>query len=286
MLDTLPQHVALVGPDGIVLQVNEAWYRFGLENGSRSAAATGVAADYFGVCERATGPDRREADAALHGMQAVLGGALPRFSLEYGCATPTRMRWFVMTVRPLGPPNVGLVVSHADVSEQKRFAALAYTDPLTGVGNRRRFTAFAAQALAAATRSGREVAFILADLDGFKGVNDRYGHPVGDALLVAFARRLSGLFREGDVVARLGGDEFGVVVTPGHGAAAFSHLLSRALLHLNEPYVLEGRVLAVRASFGVTLFPHYRGDLSALLRRADAALYRAKQRGGGTVVQH
>lgn len=283
VLDTLPQHVALLGADGTVLQVNRAWHRFGHLNGSRSEAATGVRSNYFAVCERATGPARHEADAALQGMRAVLSGALPRFSLEYGCQTPTQRLWFVMTVSPLGPPDAGLVVAHADVSEQKKFAALAYTDPLTGVGNRRRFTAFAAQALAAATRSGREVALILADLDGFKGVNDRYGHEVGDALLVAFAERLGGLFRRSDVVARLGGDEFGVV-TPVAGADAFGRSLSRGLLRLGEPYTLGGRVLTVKASLGVALFPRHPGDLSALLRCADAALYRAKRQGGGVIV--
>ena len=88
MLDTLPQHVALVGPDGLVLQVNEAWHRFGLENGGRSAAATGVAANYFGVCERATGPDRREADAALRGQAPEPGGDADPHSAGCGLNGP------------------------------------------------------------------------------------------------------------------------------------------------------------------------------------------------------
>ncbi|CAA9584174.1 MAG: diguanylate cyclase/phosphodiesterase (GGDEF & EAL domains) with PAS/PAC sensor(s) [uncultured Truepera sp.] len=277
VLDTLPEHVAIVTGGGTVSLVNEAWRRFGRENGG-CPEHIGVASNYFEVCQRATGSARSEARAALHGMQAVMGGALPQFSLEYACKTPTELLWFKVTVTPLFSGSV--IVSHANVSEQKRYVDMAYTDPLTGVANRRLFMDFATQALAAAARNGHQVALVMADLNGFKGVNDSYGHDVGDALLVAFAERLRGVFRRGDVVARLGGDEFAAVLSL-RNTAALNDALIRDLRHLNEPYALRGRTFEVKTSLGVALFPRHSGDLRSLLRCVDAALYQAKRRGVG-----
>ncbi len=102
MLDTLPEHVAVIDAGGDILTVNEAWRRFGLQNGS-SGGATGGSANYYAACRNATGPARDEADAALRGIQAVAEGALPRFLLEYVCQTPTEMLWFTNDGEPPRP---------------------------------------------------------------------------------------------------------------------------------------------------------------------------------------
>lgn len=281
VLDTLPEHVAVIDAGGDILMVNEAWRRFGLEQNGPAGGATGVSANYYAACRNATGPSRDEADAALSGIQAVAAGALPRFSLEYVCQTPTETLWFTMTASPLGLPGGGVLVAHTDVSERTRYKTLAYTDALTGVANRRFFATFAAQALTNA--APRTVALIVADLDGFKKVNDGYGHGTGDALLGAFAKRLRAGVREDDLVARLGGDEFAVIL-PVADLAVLERWLERTLAHLDEPYTLGGRTLYVKASLGVALFPRHGRDLDALMRLADAALYRAKRGGGGAAL--
>ena len=160
----------------------------------------------------------------------------------------------------------------------------AATDELTGLVNRRRFMTALEHELARTTRA-LAPALILADLDDFKRVNDRFGHPVGDAVLQAFARALSDHVRDVDIPARLGGEEFAVLLpeTPLAGAAAVAVRLQRSLAKV-PVLVRAGRGLAVTASMGVA--QQVQGESAeSLLRRADAALYRAKADGKNRVVQ-
>jgi diguanylate cyclase (GGDEF)-like protein len=120
---------------------------------------------------------------------------------------------------------------------------------------------------------------LFADLDGFKDVNDEHGHPAGDALLRRVAARLSEVVREGDTVARFGGDEF-VVICEGVTLEALPEVAGRVLDALNREAVVDGTTLRVRGSIGVAMGGHA-DDPHALLRDADTAMYRAKQRGGG-----
>ncbi len=278
-LDTLAEHIAVIDTEGTILMVNKAWRRFGCDAGS-DEAKVGVSANYFEACRNATGQARGQAYALLRGLEAVASGTLREFSLEYACELPTETLWFAVTVKPLGTPGVGIIVAHTDVSQQKKYRAMAYTDPLTGLANRRAFVDFTTQALTRAEREGREVALVIADLDGFKKVNDAYGHDVGDELLTAFAGRLRAAFRESDFVARLGGDEFAVVL-PVLNEAALGSALERCLARLNQPYTLLQQTLAVRASLGVALFPLHGFGRDSLMRSADRALYASKRCGGG-----
>lgn len=278
-LDTFPEHVAVINAQGTILLVNEAWRRFSCEYNRDAQAKTGVSANYFEVCRNVAGEESGEAYATLRGLQAIADGTLPEFSLEYACKTPTEVLWFTVAARPLGTPDVGIIVSHADISQKKKYATMAYTDPLTGVANRRSFTDFATLALARAQRK-QQVAFVVADLNGFKRVNDNYGHDEGDELLRAFAKRLRSALREEDFVARLGGDEFAAVLSVA-GAAELGLILERCLAHLDQPYILGGRTLTVKASLGVALFPLHGVDQHSLMCRADRALYESKRRGGG-----
>jgi diguanylate cyclase (GGDEF)-like protein/PAS domain S-box-containing protein len=165
-----------------------------------------------------------------------------------------------------------------DVAEQRRLEDMAHRDELTGLPNRRALMAALDGRLA-----GRQLtAVIFLDLDGFKRVNDTHGHDVGDALLQAFGRRLVGLVREGDFVARLGGDEFVVVALPDHSGALADRLVGELAL----PYVLDGRLIVVGVSVGITNFD-WTGSLQQaedLLHQADLAMYEAKRRGKGQVV--
>ena len=158
----------------------------------------------------------------------------------------------------------------------------AITDELTGLVNRRRFLAALDAEIVRARRLGGPLSVVLVDLDDFKRINDRFGHPAGDTVLLAFADLMRAHVREVDVAGRLGGEEFSILLpeTDLLGAAAGAERLRHALAE--QPLELEGRTLEVTASFGVAeLAPGQTGD--GLLRSADAALYRAKEQGKNRV---
>ncbi|GAA4962807.1 hypothetical protein GCM10023225_02920 [Kineococcus glutinatus] len=153
----------------------------------------------------------------------------------------------------------------------------ALHDPLTDLGNRQLFTDRLTHALA--RRAERGTAVLYMDLDGFKGVNDVYGHLVGDAMLVEVANRLRAAVRPEDTVARFGGDEFAVLCEDVGDEVVASRIAERIIASIAEkPFELAGRSLRMTPSVGIALATE-EVDPSGLLRRADAALYRAKERG-------
>lgn len=155
---------------------------------------------------------------------------------------------------------------------------LAYHDTLTGLPNRALFTANADKAMARA-RQGEPVAILLLDLDRFKNVNDRFGHFAGDALIQEVGRRLSRLLARPDAIARLGGDEFALLLQQEDLAENIETMLERILGDLRRPYEIFGNQAHVGVSIGVALAPDYGTDRVDLLRKADIALYRAKDDG-------
>lgn len=171
-------------------------------------------------------------------------------------------------------------------TERDQMWQLALTDPLTQVLNRRGLEQHLAGLLSRTSEAGRDTemhAVFVMDLDGFKAVNDRFGHDVGDALLVEVARRLRAALRHADVVARTGGDEFVVVatgLTHSDQAGRIGHKLLRTL---DVPIVLDGKVLSVGATVGYALAPDHGNSAERLLKTADKAMYEGKQRGKGQV---
>jgi diguanylate cyclase (GGDEF)-like protein len=155
-------------------------------------------------------------------------------------------------------------------------------DPLTGLPNRLLLMDRLDQAMARIRREPGEVAVLYLDLDGFKAVNDRFGHAHGDAVLIETARRLRRCARESDTVARLGGDEFAVVQSAGIQPEAAEALCRRLLEALSAPMVIGGREVEVGASVGAAFGPGDATDPAQLLRLADKALYMAKGSGRGT----
>jgi diguanylate cyclase (GGDEF)-like protein len=148
---------------------------------------------------------------------------------------------------------------------------LASTDDLTGLANRRRFRQELARELAGAGRFGRAVSLLLLDLDGFKGVNDRYGHDRGDEVLKTIAALLTRRTRGGDLVARVGGDEFALLL-PGTSADEAADLA----LRLDKSIAARVGDVGIRASVGVASYPATDGD--QLLAEADRRLYAEKRR--------
>lgn len=163
----------------------------------------------------------------------------------------------------------------ARVEAERRLARLALTDALSGLANR----AALVQHLEDRLAEGRPLALLFLDLDRFKVINDSLGHGAGDEVLRVVAGRLTGTCRDGDVVARLGGDEF-VVVADGLDETAAVHLAERVQLALAAPVALAGQDVTVSASVGIVVTdPDRVVDADALLRDADASMYRAKGRG-------
>ena len=173
----------------------------------------------------------------------------------------------------------------SDISEQKasaqRIHQLAYFDVLTGLPNRALLLDRCEQALARAARTGQRLAVMFLDLDRFKHINDSLGHPVGDALLQAVARRLRDTLREPDTIARLGGDEF-VVLAESLGTPADAEVVARRIVEaFHEPYPLDEHTLSVGTTVGISLYPDHGADVTSLFKYADLALYRAKESGRG-----
>jgi len=177
----------------------------------------------------------------------------------------------------------GALRTFTDVTQRKQaeqqIRHVAEHDGLTGLLNR---TAFLQALQAAATdvhRSGRGFAVLYVDLDGFKPVNDRYGHAVGDQLLVWVARQLTQAAREDDVVARLGGDEFALLLRGVSDVDSASRLADRLVQALGQPTEIEAHALRIGASIGIVLSPGDGTEAEELLRKADSAMYLAKATG-------
>ena len=171
-----------------------------------------------------------------------------------------------------------------DVSErhelQDQMRYLASHDPLTGLDNRAKFSRDLSIALARATQRG--IAILLIDLDRFKLINDALGHYAGDRLLQEMARRLRTAVPEGASIARMGGDEFVVLLENPSDLGALPQIARRILQALVIEYPLEGQLLNITASIGISLSPRDGHDEHALVRRADIAMYRAKAAGKNT----
>jgi diguanylate cyclase (GGDEF)-like protein/PAS domain S-box-containing protein len=183
-----------------------------------------------------------------------------------------------------GEPHV--VTSATEVTEAKQAAfdheRLALFDVLTGMPNRNLFARRVEEALHAAAPTGRPVAVLLIDLDHFKDVNDTFGHRFGDLLLRAVAARIRAAVPVRETAARLGGDEFAIMLDAhAPDALRVADGIRRALV---APIDLEGHAIGISASIGISFFPEHGNTESALLQRADIALYAAKSTGGGTTV--
>ncbi|MFK7966041.1 MAG: putative bifunctional diguanylate cyclase/phosphodiesterase [Burkholderiaceae bacterium] len=195
-------------------------------------------------------------------------------------------RWHEVSARYCRDPLTGdnaLLISEIDVSSIKRTEAhanhMASHDSLTGLPNRTHVIDYFRDAIDHIWEQKQEAALVLIDLDHFKDVNDSLGHQAGDRLLVAIAQRLLNTVRSQDLVARLGGDEF-LILMFGHGLRAeIDRLKTRLMLAVSEPVLVDGQEVYVTPSLGVSLLPDDSQDLESMMRNADLAMYRAKERG-------
>jgi diguanylate cyclase (GGDEF)-like protein len=169
----------------------------------------------------------------------------------------------------------------ARVEAAQQLLHFATHDPLTGLGNRRVLTERLSHALARAERTGEAIAVLFIDLDGFKRVNDVYGHSAGDEVLREVASRVRGVVRESDFVARLGGDEFVVLLETGVDADTPKVIADRVFEALKPSFKFESGNATIGASIGIAMHPPLSNLAVDLIRRADAAMYAAKSAGKG-----
>jgi diguanylate cyclase (GGDEF)-like protein/PAS domain S-box-containing protein len=170
------------------------------------------------------------------------------------------------------------VTQHERRRERDRFLALH--DALTGLPNRAFLRESIRKTISSASRNEQLLAVMFIDLDGFKAVNDGYGHLVGDQLLAAVAERLRKALRQADTVARVGGDEFVALAVGLDHRAGAAGLAKKLVDALTSPFVVRGNQLSVGASVGIAMFPADGSDGDALVNNADLAMYRAKLEGG------
>jgi diguanylate cyclase (GGDEF)-like protein/PAS domain S-box-containing protein len=193
----------------------------------------------------------------------------------------------ISTVRDEKGEIVNYVGSFSDITlwkrSQQRMEHLAHHDALTGLPNRLMLLSRLEQAVSKARRDKRQGAVLFLDLDRFKQVNDTLGHPAGDALLIAVAKRLRERLRDSDTLARLGGDEFIIVLEDLAERNQAASLAQELIARLAEPFDLPGdHVVRIGGSIGIAVFPADGTAPDLLIQRADVALYESKQGGRGT----
>lgn len=182
----------------------------------------------------------------------------------------------IQSVRHLYQSTVEHLTTKHDLGKLARY------DPLTGLANRLLVhESFLTRA--AAGRADQQIAIHYLDLDGFKAINDQFGHPIGDKMLAQVAERLVATVRSEDVVGRLGGDEF-VVIQPGVQHPDQAELLARRVIRqLSDAYQIDGTEMRISVSIGIALAPVHGMDLDSLMGGADGALYRSKAKGKAQV---
>lgn len=195
-----------------------------------------------------------------------------RFSAEYSFAP-----------QPARTGISGGVLVLQDISQRKalqeRLVRMAQYDELTGVANRHLFFELLDKAVARAQRSQGRVSLLFIDLDGFKPVNDRLGHRIGDLALRGVADRFTHLIRKGDLLARMGGDEFALLLESSTDGQA-EHVAAKLVQSFEDSFTLEGHQVMLGVSIGIACFPDHAPDAGSLISRADEAMYAAKKEGG------
>lgn len=277
VLDSAGQAIAVV-KQGLVQRCNDAFLRLvGLAPDELARSALNeclLDSEDWAEMTRAADEARSRDQAVVREIRVQRGA---RLGHGEGAA------WCQVTARSIADGEFVLVIADIDTIKQREANALheAQHDELTGLPNRRLLAERAAAALATSELRKVSCAVMAIDLDGFKEVNDRYGHEVGDAMLREIAARLTRVMRPQDTVARRGGDEFAVLVPDVGSGMEVERIATRLLQSVEQPLTpTQGRpALAVSASIGIALAPEQGRDLERLLQLADLAMYDAKLKG-------
>ncbi|MCW8900600.1 MAG: diguanylate cyclase [Gammaproteobacteria bacterium] len=178
--------------------------------------------------------------------------------------------------------NASLITTKRLKDAYNNMAHLANHDVLTGLSNRRLFEELLEQTIHAAKRDNISSAMLYLDLDGFKKINDTYGHHEGDKLLVTVAERLKESIREADTIARIGGDEFTILLRNTSSQSDIKATVQKIQVYLEQPIQLSHNEVSISASIGITMIPQDGTDPDMLMTKADLALYECKKHGRNT----
>ena len=192
----------------------------------------------------------------------------------------------ISTIKDLNGVITNYVGVFSDISrlkeQQSRVEYLAGHDDLTGLPNRTTLMSVLEHSLRQAARRDGVLALLFLDLDGFKYINDTFGHTVGDGLLVEFAQRIRNTLRNEDFVCRIGGDEFIVLIDDDTSVEHIRHVTHKVLNLFSEPFRIDWHEFRLTASIGVSIFPDDASDVDTIIRHADIAMYQAKEDGKNT----
>jgi len=235
-------------------------------------------------------PERDNTGAIERDNEALTSGAPVTLSEARVRTTTSNPR--IVTSRRVVIRNDAGAAEHViamleDITERReaeaRISRMAHFDPLTGLANRASFDAEFATTIAAATQDGRQVAVICMDLDGFKEVNDTFGHSAGDEVLRQVASRLRAV-AGGAFLSRFGGDEFTLLVAEDGDFATSRGMAAQLLAAMQDDLVVDGHRVAVRLTLGIAVYPLHGQDRDTVMANADRALYRAKAARPGTAL--
>lgn len=279
VFDNSPVGIVVTDPDGIIIRVNQAFTRI---SGYALQECRGLKSNLLKS-------GRQDVDFYREMWEAIIqkGHWAGEIWNRHRTGQIRRHDLTITAVLDSKEQIVNFVGLLRDVTErhtqQEEMRHLATHDQLTGLANRTLLMEALNRSLALAARQGRRVGLLFLDLDGFKPVNDHFGHGTGDCLLQAVANRLLSSIRKSDTLCRQGGDEFVLLVPEVEDLAQLLSLAEKLLLSLQEPYPDLPSGITIGASIGVACWPEHAEDADGLLDAADNAMYQAKHQGGGTI---
>lgn len=275
IVNSLIDQIALIDTKGTIIFVNDAWLSFASHNGG-DLAACGTGVNYFDYC--------RENREVYEGILSVLSGLKPKFTYEYPCDSEDEKRWFLMNVTPLLVESEirGATISHINITDRKimeeKLIELAITDTLTSLHNRRYLEMKFKEEMVRASRYHHPISFIILDIDHFKNINDCYGHPVGDEVLIRIADTVLENTRETDICARIGGEEFAILLPETDEAEALG--VARKVHSAIQDLQIDvgDLILSVTVSMGI-ITKSSDFNMQDMMEETDKALYSAKNNG-------
>lgn len=280
VLESLPGRTCVIDADGTIMAINRRYRQEG-PAGAGEGTGPAIGDDYIGWLSQSTDND------VAKDLQELLDGSCPDFRTEFATVRRRKRYWTELFAVPLSTGTAGAVVTHVDITARKQ-AETALTrrathDPLTGLPNRVLLADRLAHALSRAARTKTQVGLLFCDLDGFRNVNNTFGHLAGDRLLVTIAKRLRAVCRSSDTVARVSGDEFVIILEDVEGRGEVEEVARRIIEALTEPVVLEQGSAKTGTSIGLVISSGVPRvgirSVENLIRDADSAMYAAKEAG-------